>query len=173
MGFLLLVPFFLVRFTLLKARDREAVSRAAHFPALQGGERLAYWVYQISTAGILFRILTARVWTEEPAAVFAGGLILYLAGLGLLAKAVVDFAAPAPKGLHRNGLYRFSRNPMYLAYFVFFLGCVLLTQSLLLLGLLAAFQLSTHWIILAEERWCWERFGEEYLAYTKQVRRYF
>ena len=104
---------------------------------------------------------------------FAGGLILYLAGLGLLAKAVVDFAAPAPKGLHRNGLYRFSRNPMYLAYFVFFLGCVLLTQSLLLLGLLAAFQLSTHWIILAEERWCGERFGEEYLAYTKQVRRYF
>ena len=171
MGFLLLMPFFLVRFSLLARRNREAVSRAAHFPPLRGREKPAYWVYQLSTTGIIFCILVSRVRTG-PAALFFSGLALYLAGLVLLAAAVIDFAAPAQNGMNRQGLYRFSRNPMYLAYFIFFLGCVLLTQSLLLLGLLAAFQVSSHWVILAEERWCEEQFGEEYLQYKKQVRRY-
>ena len=171
MGFLLLIPFFLVRFTLLGARNREAVAKAAHFPPLGSGERPAYWVYQISTTGIVFCILILRVKTE-PAALFFFGLFFYLMGLIFLAASVIDFAAPVPNGFHQNGVYRFSRNPMYIAYFVLFLGCVLLTQSLPLLGFLATFQLSTHWIILAEERWCADQFGEEYLNYRRQVPRY-
>ena len=61
---------------------------------------------------------------------------------------------------------------MYVAYFVFFLGCALLVQSVPLLLFLAAFQLSAHWIILAEERWCLEKFGPEYRLYCARVRRY-
>lgn len=171
MGFLLLIPFYLIRFSLLSALDRKAVSRAAHFPPMQGAEKAAYWVYQLSTTALLFGILVSRV-KPEPVPPFLAGLLLYLAGLGLLAAAVVDFAAPAPNGFQPNGLYRFSRNPMYLAYFVFFLGCAVLTQSPLLVAALAAFQLSAHWIILAEERWCARQFGEEYLRYQKRVRRY-
>ena len=53
-----------------------------------------------------------------------------------------------------------------------FLGCSLLTQSRLLLGLILVFQISAHWIILAEERWCAGQFGEAYLQYKRQVRRY-
>ena len=74
--------------------------------------------------------------------------------------------------MRRLGLYRLSRNPMYLAYFILFLGCVLLTQSLVLFGLLAVFQVSAHWIILAEERWCLETFGAAYQHYARRVRRY-
>ncbi len=61
---------------------------------------------------------------------------------------------------------------MYVAYFVYFVGCALLTQSMVLLGTVIAFQVSAHWIILSEERWCLERFGEEYQRYSKKVRRY-
>ena len=32
----------------------------------------------------------------------------------------------------RNGVYRFSRNPMYVAYFICFMGMALLVQSLVL-----------------------------------------
>lgn len=171
MGFFLLIPFFLVRFPLLAARSKDAISRAAHFPPLNGWEKLAYWVYQLSTAGIILCIRISRTRTK-PAALFFAGLAVYLAGLFLLAASVIHFAAPAPNGMNRQGLYRFSRNPMYLAYFILFLGCVLLTQSLVLFGLLAVFQTSAHWIILAEERWCREQFGEEYRRYKQQVRRY-
>lgn len=57
-------------------------------------------------------------------------------------------------------------------YFVYFAGCVLLTRSRLLAALVLLFQLSEHWIILAEERWCREQFGAPYEAYRKRVRRY-
>ena len=52
------------------------------------------------------------------------------------------------------------------------LGCVLLTRSRLLAALVLLFQLSEHWIILAEERWCLEKFGPEYRLYCARVRRY-
>lgn len=172
MGFLLLIPFYLVRFSLMAALDREAIGRAAHFPPMPGGEKVAYYLYQLSTVALLLGILVAWVRTA-PLALFGTGLLLYLAGLALLAAAVRDFAAPAPGGMRRQGLYRFSRNPMYLAYFVFFVGCALLVQSPLLLAITAVFQLSAHWVILAEERWCIRQFGQDYIRYMAEVRRYF
>jgi len=85
---------------------------------------------------------------------------------------VIDFAAPSGEDLNQNGLYRFSRNPMYLSYFLLFMGCALLTHSVLLGGIVIIFQLSSHWIILSEERWCIGKFGDAYRQYMKRVRRY-
>lgn len=42
-----------------------------------------------------------------------------------------------------------------------------------LLDLLAVFQISAHWIILAEERWCRQQFGAAYIRYREKVGRYF
>lgn len=172
MGFLLLFPFFLIRFWLMARLDPEAVSRAAHFPPLAGVEKTAYWVYQFSTAAVLLCILAGNIATR-PRGLFLSGLAIYLSGLALLVASVAGFAAPSPNGLRETGLYRFSRNPMYVAYFLVFFGCVFLTRSLPLLVFLAAFQGSAHWIILAEERWCSQQFGETYLKYRERVRRYF
>ena len=83
MGFLLLIPFYLVRFSLMAALDREAIGRAAHFPPMPGGEKVAYYLYQLSTVALLLGILPARVRTTPPA-LFGTGLLLYLAGLALL-----------------------------------------------------------------------------------------
>ncbi|MFJ7728616.1 methyltransferase family protein [Neobacillus sp. NPDC097160] len=101
------------------------------------------------------------------------GLIIFISGIVLYAVSIVNYANPKINGINVNGLYRISRNPMYIAYFIYFLGCVLLTQSWILLGLLIVFQISAHWIILSEERWCIKRFGEEYIKYMNRVRRYF
>ena len=72
----------------------------------------------------------------------------------------------------RESTYRYSRNPMYVAYFVCFLGMALLSRSAAFLVILALFQISCHWIILAEERWCIETFSAAYLDYMRTVRRY-
>lgn len=100
------------------------------------------------------------------------GLGSYGFGVLICFFSVLDFAKPRENGINRNGLYRFSRNPMYVAYFIYFLGCVLLTRSLVILVILIVFQVSAHWIILSEERWCIKTFGDEYLDYMKNVRRY-
>ena len=171
MGGWLLVPFFLIRFGLLALLDRKAVGRAAHFAPMYGRERAAYWAYQLSNVSIVLLILAAPIRTA-PLLFLMAGLTLYGGGLVLLALSVAAFAAPAEQGVRCRGVYCFSRNPMYMAYFLCFLGCALVAQSPLLAALVLVFQASAHWVILAEERWCNRQFGEAYLQYMKSVRRY-
>ncbi|MDE6700727.1 MAG: phospholipid methyltransferase, partial [Acetatifactor sp.] len=103
---------------------------------------------------------------------FYSGLVCYILGLGLCVISAVCFSSPDDTGMNRNGIYKFSRNPMYVAYFICFAGMALLTQSLILLVQVVVFQISAHWIILAEERWCMEKFGTTYEKYMKEVGRY-
>ena len=100
------------------------------------------------------------------------GVALYVIGLAFLILSMVNYSSPSSTGINLNGLYRLSRNPIYVAYFICFLGCAALTQSFVLLWLVFLFQISAHWIILSEERWCMEKFGVEYQEYMKKVRRY-
>lgn len=168
-GFLV-IPLLLIRYGLLGFLSREALSRAARFAPLAGGEKAAYWIYQITGLGSIAFLffLTVRAETEW----FWIGLIVYLAGAAFYAASVLSYARPKTNGINISGLYGVSRNPMYLAYFIYFLGCAIMTRSLVLLAILAAFQISTHFIIRSEERWCIEKFGDEYKEYMRSVRRY-
>jgi protein-S-isoprenylcysteine O-methyltransferase Ste14 len=112
-----------------------------------------------------------KINTAAPLFYFVLGI--YALGVVLYFLAVFSFVRPEAGGLNTAGLYRFSRNPMYVGYFFYFLGLALLTQSPILLAILVLFQISTHWIILAEEQWCIREFGEDYISYMKKVRRYF
>ena len=137
-----------------------------------GKEIGAYWLYQISNIAILIFMFFLRVKVES-SWLFYLGLIFYILGLLFYTVSVVNFARPSNEGLNDKGLYCFSRNPMYLSYFIFFSGCSLLTQSLVLCGIVLIFQFTAHGVILSEERGCIEMFGEKYKQYMKKVRRYF
>lgn len=169
MAALLLIPFFLLRFGLMAWLDKSALPRAAAFAPMKGGERIAYWVYQLSNAALMvalfFLDFTGGIWLWA-------GAVLYLEGCGLLAASVAAFCSPRESGINDQGIYRFSRHPMYVAYFFIFMGCAAMTASLLMLALTLCFQVSAHWIIRAEERWCVDEFGGEYLDYMKKVRKY-
>lgn len=169
-AFITVIPIFLIRYGLLGAINRKALGRAAHTPLPNEREAAAFSVYQLANVLIVLYPIALKVRTDPPW--FVTGLAVYVLGNILYAASVVDFARPKTNGINLNGLYRFSRNPMYVASFVYFAGCVLLTRSLVLLGLLVVYQASTHWIILAEERWCVRQFGEEYVGYMSRVKRY-
>lgn len=170
-GFLLLIPFLLIRFGLLACLNQKAVQRAAHFPPEFRAKKAIYWIYQLSTVGILAYPCLLSVAVSHTLW-FYGGILLYGTGLILCAVSMICFSTPSPDGFRRNGLYRISRNPMYVSYFVCFVGCACLTRSGILCGLALLFQISGHWLILAEERWCLAEFGEAYRQYMGQVRRY-
>ena len=117
-GLLLLFPFLLLRFGLLGRLGRDGLGRAAHIPPMGGRERLAYWVYQLSSAGVLVCLCAQRA-EVDGAWPFWAGLVLYLLGVALCAGAVVSFGRPSPGPFREDGLYRFSRNPMYVSFRVF------------------------------------------------------
>ena len=167
---LTLIPLVLIRFGLLSILSKGALKRAAFFAPLIGKEKVAYWFYQISNI-LFFVYLWFLNITTDPNWLYTG-LVIYGFGVLLCLGSVINFARPVESGINVKGLYRVSRNPMYVAYFIYFLGCVILTQSSILLALLIVFQISAHWIILSEERWCVKKFGEEYINYMNKVRRY-
>lgn len=172
MAMILFIPFLLIRFPFLAHFSQNAVSRSAHFAPMEGNEKIAYVVYQISNLGLfLFSCFIGIKF--DFSALFYMGAAIYLLGLTLCAISMRNFARPHANGMNTKGLYRYSRNPMYMAYFICFLGIALLTQSLTFFVILLIFQLSGHWIILAEERWCLAHFGNSYQNYKQQVRRYF
>lgn len=170
-AFLTVIPIILIRYGLLSAMSKEGLKRAGLFAPLLGKEKVAFWIYQITTVLTLLCLLLLKIRTDS--VWFYIGLIIYISGIILYAVSVANYANPKINGINVNGLYRISRNPMYIAYFIYFLGCVLLTHSWILFGLLIIFQISAHWIILSEERWCIKKFGTEYIKYMNRVSRYF
>lgn len=72
-----------------------------------------------------------------------------------------------------GGIYRFSRNPAFLAFDFVYLSLLLLffNGPLLVASLLAVLLL--HFQVLAEERHLTQVFGQPYLAYMQQTPRYF
>ncbi|MFT4147072.1 MAG: isoprenylcysteine carboxylmethyltransferase family protein [Mobilitalea sp.] len=169
-AFLAVIPLILIRFGLLGLLDKESLKRAAFFAPVIGDEKMAYLIYQISNLLLFIYLCFLKITFNSDW--FTIGLGVYGLGILLCIVSVSNFAKPAANGINLRGLYRFSRNPIYVAYFIYFLGCVLLTQSLILLAILLVFQISAHWIIRSEERWCIEQFGEEYINYMNKVRRY-
>ena len=169
-GILLIIPLFLIRYGLLSIINKATLSKAAFFPPMRGIERSMYLLYQIATIFLIIYPLFLTVSNTTP--YIQIGLVTYVVGILLLIWSTISFSKPDSNGICQSGLFRFSRNPMYIAYFIYFLGCVLLTQSIILFLGLCIFQISAHWIILSEERWCIEEFGNEYTQYMKKVRRY-
>ena len=107
------------------------------------------------------------------------GFVLVAAGAGVLLSAFARFVleglgTPAPvappERLVVGGLYRYVRNPMYLAVAATIVGQALLLGQLVLLPYVAAFAAA----VAAFVRWYEEpalrrRFGEEYEAYRRAV----
>jgi protein-S-isoprenylcysteine O-methyltransferase Ste14 len=72
-----------------------------------------------------------------------------------------------------RGLYRFTRNPMYLGLLILLTGFAVFMGSLTPLIMLPLFvMVMNRQQILHEERVLEEKFGEEYLVYKKRVRRW-
>jgi protein-S-isoprenylcysteine O-methyltransferase Ste14 len=73
----------------------------------------------------------------------------------------------------RTGPYRFSRNPIYLAFSIFQLGIASWVNSIWLIGtLIAAVAVMASVVIPREERYLERRFGADYLDYKRSVRRW-
>jgi protein-S-isoprenylcysteine O-methyltransferase Ste14 len=91
----------------------------------------------------------------------------------VLDKTEVSPRAETHRVLMTNGLYRFSRNPLYLGMVVTIIGFVLLSSNLIAWIFPIAFVLNLQGnIIPFEERSLTAAFGEQYLAYKATVPRW-
>ena len=72
-----------------------------------------------------------------------------------------------------TGPYRFSRNPSYVGLTLLCVGIGIAADSIWILGLLIPAIVVMHYgVIVREERYLENKFGEEYLRYKRSVRRW-
>ena len=146
-----------------------------HFPppvvflALVGaGVAVEWWVWPFAGPLAFWPRITA-------------GAIVTLAGLALVISARIWFTRtrqspvpwkPSPELLVK-GIYHHTRNPMYLGVTTFQFGLGILLGNLWI-SILAPVALAiVHFIaVRPEERYLADRFGESYLRYKAEVRRY-
>jgi protein-S-isoprenylcysteine O-methyltransferase Ste14 len=75
--------------------------------------------------------------------------------------------------LIESGIYRFTRNPYFVAYLLMFAAYTVLLQSLILLVLSFIGFGMVHAMILKEEKYLAKTHGEAYQQYRQRVPRYF
>jgi protein-S-isoprenylcysteine O-methyltransferase Ste14 len=99
---------------------------------------------------------------------------LFISAVRALRKAGTPVQGNRPTTLIvRNGPYRFSRNPIYLAFTVFQFGLAAWVNSIaVLVTLLPALALMMLVVVPREERYLEVHFGSAYLQYKREVRRW-
>src|SRR5262245_41902569 len=109
------------------------------------------------------------------------GVTLSMAGLALFVAAIREFNAagtPVPgsrstTAIVRSGPYRFSRNPIYVAFVLIHLGIAASFGSWwLLMTLAVSISVIVTAVVPREERYLKARFGSTYTAYKSSVRRW-
>lgn len=117
---------------------------------------------------------TQRLWPAAPLLILAGICGLSALRIFLRNRTSIDPHRPAKASrLIVSGIYRLTRNPMYLALCGTLLAwSILLAMPLVLWGPILFAGYITRFQIIPEERFLRERFGEDYASYCKRVRRW-
>ena len=106
----------------------------------------------------------------------AAGLTIIAIAIGVFIKAKTTINPLNPDNVEKlvtKGLYRFSRNPMYLGVLLLLLGWASYLQNVLGFAPVALFVVTmTLFQIKPEEKALRKKFGAEYDTYCRRVRRW-
>lgn len=103
---------------------------------------------------------------------FYAGSLLYILGMLVVIMALLSFhTTPVDKPVTK-GVYRFSRNPMYLGLFLIFIGIGIACVSWLFLLLAAVFISLSSTSVVLEERFCLQKYGSAYREYMNRIPRW-
>lgn len=104
------------------------------------------------------------------------GLPVFILGVGINIAAMLSFHNPK-QGLNTSGIYQYSRNPMYVGFFLFILGLNIMGAAVSLtyfifLAISISWCCCTHWCVLKEEIFLKNKYGKPYEKYLTEVHRY-
>ena len=103
---------------------------------------------------------------------FFSGLAIFTLGLVLAEAATIPWGTTPVDEPIASGLYRYSRNPMYVGISIQFLGAGIMSISLLFLLLVLISIGLTILSVISEERLCLEKYGKSYRLYMDKTPRW-
>ena len=103
---------------------------------------------------------------------FYAGLTIFLLGLVVCEITGISLTATPVDEPITTGLYRYSRHPMYITIFLQFIGTGIASASWLFLLLVIIPTILTIILIIPEERFCLEKYGDAYRKYMNGTPRW-
>lgn len=102
------------------------------------------------------------------------GFIIMITGLKQFKKAGTHHETHKPTiKIVAHGMYKYSRNPIYIGLTLFYLGIGIASDNIwILILIIPALIVMQYGVILREEKYLEKKFGEEYLQYKAKVRRW-
>jgi protein-S-isoprenylcysteine O-methyltransferase Ste14 len=103
---------------------------------------------------------------------FYAGLVTFLTGFAILVLSTINFATASDEKPVTNGVYSLSRHPGYLSLILVYIAVSVAAASWVFLILAIA---NIYWIrieALLEERYCLEKYGDEYQHYMETTPRW-
>ncbi len=159
--------------TLNRADDMKGLEMKIPPALLIAALALLMWLTPAIAPGLSF----SSPWQSAVMWLFAiPGVLFTFAGLAAFRRegTTVDPTRPErASSLVVTGVYRYSRNPMYLGFLLVLTGWAIHIANLLAFAALPVFvAYMTRFQIIPEERALLSRFGEAYRAYLGSVRRW-
>jgi protein-S-isoprenylcysteine O-methyltransferase Ste14 len=176
----LLVGMVLTRVVLLKGQGVKAMKFAAIDKTDFAIPPFAFlYFYALFAAAFGWPSLGARPFFRSEAVGWAG-VLFCLAGLAILLWSLISFGrsfrvgidAEQPDELVVDGVFAFSRNPIYVAFGSVLIGEFLIFPNWITLIYLAAAAALVHRQVLREEDYLKGHYGQAYEQYRRRVRRY-
>jgi protein-S-isoprenylcysteine O-methyltransferase Ste14 len=103
---------------------------------------------------------------------FYVGLAVTIIGLITQSIVVMNWISTPPDEPVIRGLYRYSRHPMYITGFIFYLGISIASASWVFLLFSLVFTVVSFAIASAEEKSCLEQYGNTYREYMNRTPRW-
>lgn len=142
-------------------------------------------VVVVLLTGLLMRIVSLKTAQFSFSLPFKGALAcsLVLAGMAISLRGVMEFRKArttvnptkpeTSSSLVKSGVYRYTRNPMYLGFLVMLIGWAVWLANAVSFAFLPAFVLFTNGFqIKPEEQALTSIFGEDFKAYCGETRRW-
>jgi len=163
--FINVLPFLLSGWLI----DKEVVKKGSDAPLNETEKRISSIISFLFIALIAYSTFLplelGTVW-------FFAGFLIYLLGAIIGTIAILDFFTTALDKPVTKGVYRFSRNPMYVGMFLIFGGIGVACVSWVVLSITAVFMILVHTGIVSEERSCLQKYGNAYREYMNKTPRW-
>ena len=104
---------------------------------------------------------------------FYVGLFSYIVGMTMGYLAIYGFATTPINKPVTKGVFRYSRNPMYLGAFMLFIGISLVSISWIYFLIALIWMILTHIMeVPVEESECIKKYGTDYVEYMKRTQKW-
>ncbi len=177
----LLIGMVIIRATMMK----RAGIKAMNFGKIDKTDFIIppfafFYFYLVFAAAFSFPTISTQTFFQSDVISWIG-VFFCLTGLLLFLLSLISFGNSFRVGIDENnpdklittGIFSISRNPIYVAFGFVMLGQFLVFSNWILLIYLGAAIWLFHRQILREEEFLVKHYGQEFVAYCNQVKRYF